>query len=146
MEQPPYSLLAEIAAVMKMDGNALRARYGAILPSNATRCTTSLRSEIIYLLQERHYKKSLGEKTVDALNCALALRRERSNEREVHAPGTQYVRIWKGERHTIVYRGHRAYEYKGATYRSPSEIAKLITGCNWNGRQFFHMPPLKGKE
>ena len=46
-----------------------------------------------------------------------------------------------GRGHTI-YLDNKTLEYNGQTYRSPSVVAKLITGSNWNGREFFHMPAL----
>jgi hypothetical protein len=107
------------------------------------RSTASLRSEIIYKLQERHYRKTVGTETAEILNDALEKREGRKKEREPHAAGAQYVRIWRGKKYVLVYRGGRQYEYEGQMYHSSSEVAKLITGSNWNGREFFHMPPLK---
>ena len=105
MESLPNSLLTEISAVSRMDSQALRARYGHFFGENSTRSTASLRSEIIYKLQERHYRKTVGTETfARAVGVGLP---ERSEPEE------------------------------------PSEVAKLIIGSNWNGREFFHMPPLK---
>ena len=100
-------------------------------------------SDTIYKLQERHYRKSVGTETAEILNDALEKREGRKKEREPHAAGAQYVRIWHGKKYVLVYRGGKQYEYEGQMYHSPSEVAKLITGSNWNGREFFHMPPLK---
>ena len=55
MESLPNSLLTEINAVSRMDALTLRARYGHFFGENSTRSTASLRSEIIYKIQERHY-------------------------------------------------------------------------------------------
>ena len=46
-----------------MDAPTLRARYGHFFGENSTRSTASLRSEVIYKLQERHYRKSVGTET-----------------------------------------------------------------------------------
>lgn len=143
MESLPNSLLTEINAVSRMDALTLRARYGHFFGENSTRSTASLRSEIIYKLQERHYRKSVGTETAEILNDALEKREGIKKEREPHAAGAQYVRIWHGKKYVLVYRGGKQYEYEGQMYHSPSEVAKLITGSNWNGREFFHMPPLK---
>ena len=143
MESLPNSLLVEISTVSRMDAPALRARYGHFFGENTTRSTSSLRSEVIYKLQERHYRKSVGTETADILNDALEKREEKKKEREPHSVGSQYVRTWHGKKYVLVYHGERRYEYEGQMYRSPSEVAKLITGANWNGREFFHMPPLR---
>lgn len=56
MESLPNSLLTEINAVSRMDAPTLRARYGHFFGENSARSTASLRSEVIYKLQERHYR------------------------------------------------------------------------------------------
>lgn len=49
---------------------------------------------------------------------------------------TQLVRVWRGTTHTVeVLDG--GYQWQGQTYRSLSEIARLITGTRWNGLLFF---------
>ena len=130
MEDLLASILAEVTAIMRMDSKSRLSRYGHLLPENTSRTAANLRSEIIYKLQENHYRLSLPAVTTEALNAALDKRRERKCAREPHSPGSQYVRIWHGEKHVLVCRGNRCYEYKGQTYRSPSEVAKLITGSN----------------
>lgn len=51
-------------------------------------------------------------------------------------PGTVLIREWLGDRHqvTVVEGGFR---YGETTYKSLSEIARLITGTRWNGPRFF---------
>ena len=102
MERLPNSLLTEINAVSRMDSQVLRARYGHFFGENTTRSTASLRSEIIYKLQERHYRKSLGTETAEILNDALEMREGRKKEREPHAAGAQYVRMWHGKKYVLV--------------------------------------------
>lgn len=60
-------------------------------------------------------------------------------------PGTWLWRTWHGEVHqVIVLEG--SYEYRGARYRSLSEIARLITGTQWSGPRFFGLySPRLGK-
>ena len=52
-------------------------------------------------------------------------------------PGTEFIREWDGTIHRVVVVGGRATPMLGQTYRSLSEIARLITGTNWNGPRFF---------
>ena len=50
--------------------------------------------------------------------------------------GTRLIREWKGVRHEVmVVPG--GVEYQGRRYRSLSAVARVITGCSWNGRLFF---------
>jgi hypothetical protein len=50
--------------------------------------------------------------------------------------GTRLVRQWGDEVH-LVNVDTGGYEYKGARYKSLSEIARLITGTRWSGPLFF---------
>ena len=51
-------------------------------------------------------------------------------------PGTELIREWAGSIHRVVV-VEGGYAYLGQTYGSLSEIARLITGTNWNGPRFF---------
>ena len=50
--------------------------------------------------------------------------------------GAMLVRKWKGERYQVMGMD-KGFSYDGKTYDSLSEIARLITGTNWNGPRFF---------
>ena len=54
-------------------------------------------------------------------------------------PGTILVREWAGRlcRVTVLEEG---FAWNGKTYRSLSEVARIITGTRWNGRRFFGLP------
>jgi hypothetical protein len=51
-------------------------------------------------------------------------------------PGTELVREYQGERHTVVITGD-GYLWRGAVYQSLTAIARAITSSNWNGPRFF---------
>lgn len=51
-------------------------------------------------------------------------------------PGTRLVREWRGKLHEVSVLPD-GYEYGHNTYRSLSEIARLITGTRWSGPAFF---------
>lgn len=51
-------------------------------------------------------------------------------------PGTEIVREYRGERHTVVISG-QGFSWRGKTYPSLTAIAREITGANWNGPRFF---------
>jgi hypothetical protein len=51
-------------------------------------------------------------------------------------PGTEIVREYQGERHTVTV-APDGFVWRGATYNSLTTIARAITGTNWNGPRFF---------
>jgi hypothetical protein len=51
-------------------------------------------------------------------------------------PGTRLIRQWEGQTHQVTV-AEEGFEYKGARYKSLSEIARLITGTRWSGPLFF---------
>lgn len=52
------------------------------------------------------------------------------------APGTTLTRNYKGVAHSVLV-GEDTFQYKGRTFRSLSHVARVITGRQWNGFQFF---------
>lgn len=50
--------------------------------------------------------------------------------------GTEIVREYQGQRHTVVITG-AGYRWRDGDYPSLTAIARLITGTNWNGPRFF---------
>ena len=50
--------------------------------------------------------------------------------------GTRYVREYQDKLHEVTVL-ESGYEYKDKTYRSLTEIAKIITGSKWSGPAFF---------
>jgi hypothetical protein len=52
------------------------------------------------------------------------------------AAGTRFVREWRGRIHVVdVIKG--GVQYQGQTYKSLSQVARLITGTRWSGPRFF---------
>lgn len=51
-------------------------------------------------------------------------------------PGTEIVREYQGERHTVVVTAE-GFRWRGGDYSSLTAIAQTITGTNWNGPRFF---------
>jgi hypothetical protein len=61
-------------------------------------------------------------------------------------PGTILAREHEGELHRVMVLDE-GFAWHGATYKSLSEVARAITGTNWNGPRFFGLrdktrPPL----
>ncbi len=51
-------------------------------------------------------------------------------------PGARLVREWRGQAHVVDVLDN-AVLYRGRTYRSLSEVARIITGARWSGPRFF---------
>lgn len=51
-------------------------------------------------------------------------------------PGTRIVHQWHGQTHEVSVT-ESGYEYRGADYRSLSQIVRKITGTRWSGPAFF---------
>jgi hypothetical protein len=58
--------------------------------------------------------------------------------------GALLVREWKGrpERVMVLDDG---FAWNGGVYRSLSQVAKAITGTNWNGHRFFGLKAVRGE-
>ena len=52
------------------------------------------------------------------------------------SPGAVLVREWEGKLERVMALDE-GFAWKGETYRSLSQIAKAMTGTNWNGHRFF---------
>jgi hypothetical protein len=60
-------------------------------------------------------------------------------------PGTEFIREWGGSIHRVVV-VENGFAYVGQTYGGLSEIARLITGTNWNGPRFFGLRQMRRPE
>lgn len=56
--------------------------------------------------------------------------------------GSRIFREWRGETHEVVVT-KSGFEYRRASYRSLSEIARKITGTRWSGPAFFGLNTAK---
>ncbi len=57
-------------------------------------------------------------------------------DRRLPAPGALLGRVYKGKRHEVEVL-EKAFRYEGQNYRSLTAVAKVITGKQWNGFEFF---------
>jgi hypothetical protein len=57
-------------------------------------------------------------------------------------PGALLVREWKGRRERVMVLDN-GFAWNGETYSSLSQIAKAMTGTNWNGHRFFGLRSAK---
>lgn len=50
--------------------------------------------------------------------------------------GTRFIREWRGQTIEVVALAD-GFEWQGRTFRSLSEIARVVTGAHWSGPRFF---------
>jgi hypothetical protein len=55
-------------------------------------------------------------------------------------PGTKLIRVWQDRTYKVMALDS-GFEWDGTRYRSLSEVARAITGTNWNGLVFFGVKP-----
>jgi hypothetical protein len=60
------------------------------------------------------------------------------------SPGAVLVREWDGKLERVMVL-NKGFAWKGETYRSLSQIAKAMTGTNWNGHRFFRLRTAESK-
>jgi hypothetical protein len=103
--------------------------YGMPPPPRTSRALM-LRA-VAYKMQEQTLG-GLSAKTGQSwLEKQAAARRQRAL-----TPGTVLIREWQGVAHQVSV-AEGGVVYRGARYRSLSEVARLITGARWSGPRFF---------
>lgn len=97
---------------------------------------------LVFGLETTSTSKESIRKKIAARRSELAqeraARRAETVERDPRLPevGTVLVREHNGKKHRVTVR-ESGFEYLRQTYSSLSTVAKVITGCNWNGFGFF---------
>ena len=83
-------------------------------------------------------RKKIAARRSELAQERAARRAEANVERDPRLPkvGTVLVRSHNGKKHRVTVR-ETGFEYLRQTYSSLSTVAKVITGCNWNGFGFF---------
>lgn len=124
------TLAVELARLETLDLVGLRAewqrRQGEV---PALRSVDLLRRVLAWRMQAA----VLGD--LDATTRRL-LRQDRVTKGEGLAPGTILMREWLGVRHAVEV-AEEGYIHDGKVWKSLSQIARHITGSNWNGPRFF---------
>jgi hypothetical protein len=95
---------------------------------------------LAYKIQENAYGGLKPAMRTELRRIAQTLERNRASRAPVIRfkirTGTRLFRRWRGEMHEV-FVTELGYEYRGATYRSLSKIARKITDTRWSGPAFF---------
>jgi Protein of unknown function (DUF2924) len=146
---------AEIARLRGLDTKALRARWRTSFGQDAP--THLARHLLFAMLAYRLQAETMGDldaetvrflKQVDlapSKQAAVPLTQAFERRRRDLSPGTVLTREWGGQHHKVMVL-EQGFVWEGRTYRSLSEIAKLITGTQWNGPRFFGLRDKKDAE
>jgi len=131
---------SEISRLFELKVSALKQQwrdvYGNEPPPRASK--KLLASAIAYKIQERAFG-GLKPSIIRLLERAS----EEADGRQIPrrftraSTGTVLIREWQGKSHhvTVLERGGVLYRTK--SYRSLSQVARVITGCRWSGPLFF---------
>ncbi len=135
------NLADEIAALDGMKVEELRTCWRRVRNIDPPRSLSAnlLRGALAYDLQAARYG-GLSPSAARKL-ARIAARLDKNPdasalETDGPAPGARLVREWGGKRHEVEVL-QEGFAYRGATYASLSEIARLITGARWSGPRFF---------
>ncbi|MFL6720311.1 MAG: DUF2924 domain-containing protein [Sphingomonas sp.] len=128
----PVSLDAELTALESMSRAELRAAWSRQVRTTPPNVSTGLlRRALAHHLQS----KVLGGVT-------KAMERKLQEIADGHAaarvaPGTRFVREWRGKVHLVTMTDHGSYRWHDKDWASLSIIARTITGTQWSGPAFF---------
>jgi hypothetical protein len=148
----PDPVRDEIARLGDLDLDALRLRWRKLFRAGAPPHLP--RSLLLRIIAYRIQANAYGDLDRATLRFLDKIAREREarrasgetrravppippvDQRRSLKPGTELVREHAGTLHRVVVVTD-GFSWKGAPYRSLSEVARAITGTNWNGPRFF---------
>jgi len=130
---------SEIGALERAGVIALRVEWRRLFGSDPPRLSRDL---LVRALAYRVQERAMGGLS----RASLKRLRELAENAEGRGPppeqaaslrpGAKLVREWHGSTH-IVLVTDTGFDYAGSSYKSLTQIAKLITGAHWSGPRFF---------
>jgi hypothetical protein len=132
---------AEIARLRGLDLAGLRRRWRVVLGRAAPEHLS--RALLERILAYRIQAQAFGDLDRAAARLLDGLARSGAKRTDIPLPelrpvkpGTLLVREWQGALQRVMALD-QGFAWNGATYASLSEVARAITGTNWNGPRFF---------
>jgi Protein of unknown function (DUF2924) len=128
---------AEIERIQTLKLDEVRALWRETFKKEVPKALT--RDLLVRTLCWHIQEKAFGGHSPAILKLLASYAKGRSGESDRLRrlkPGTELVREFQGERHTVVITGE-GFRWRGEDYPSLTAIARIITGTNWNGPRFF---------
>ncbi len=147
-----FDAALEIGGLADLDLAALRQHwrelYGSEPPVRMSR--ELMVQAVAYRVQEKRFgglSRAARIKLAAAAASAGSAGAGSSRRETQHRikPGTRFLREWQGETYEVAATVDGRFFYRDSTYRSLSEIARLITGVRWSGPAFFGLRQHAGK-
>jgi hypothetical protein len=131
------SVVAQVTALMGLDLVTLRDEWRKLFGTEPPGYGKDMmRRRLVYRVQELAYgslpdsiRQKLGD--IDA-----GIKRKHKTKDGIPIAGSVIIREWGGVRHEVTVLAD-GFEYRGRKWRSLTQIAKTITGTQWNGPMFF---------
>lgn len=144
------NIKAKIAALREMTTDQLRAKYAEIFGEPCrSRHKRFIFKRVAWRIQALAYgdlSERARQRAEELANDADLRIRMPADEPEITTlparrsdglmVGSQITREYKGRQIAVTVLD-RGFEYRGATFKSLSAVAKAVTGSHWNGNLFF---------
>jgi hypothetical protein len=126
----------EIDNLTPLNREGARAVWRSEFRKEPPKCLS--RELLIRMLAWRIQEKAFGGHDRQTMTLLDGLARGKASDpgRRRLKPGTVLIREYQGKRHTVTIT-QNGFIWEAKTYPSLTEIARLITGTNWNGPRFF---------
>lgn len=144
---PQPTVLAQVAALSGLELTALRDEWRTLFGTEPPGYGKELmRRRLIYRIQELAYG-GLPDAVRTTLGAIYAKTKPKPKNKDgIPIAGSVIIREWGGVRHEVTVLSD-GFEYRGQKWRSLTQIAKTITGTQWNGPMFFGLRVAKsGKD
>lgn len=135
------SLTEQLAELQQLDVSALKAEWRRLFRSQPHSLSRDL---IVRAIAHRCQEVAMGGLSKASARKLRAVNEQSGDSakppvrtpRPAILPGARLIREWHGRTHSVTVT-ENGFDYGGRSYRSLTEIAKLITGAHWSGPRFF---------
>jgi hypothetical protein len=130
----------DLAALATMAPAQLRERWAAAAAGPVPSVPVSLLRRLLAqrLQEKRHGALPLMVvRELERTAVPSAALREPRRSGIALTPGTRLIREWNGTTIAVDVTGEGTFLWNDRSYRSLSEIARLVTGAHWSGPRFF---------
>ena len=136
LDRTTASVQAEISGIQSLKPDAVRSLWRKTFQREAPKALTRdllLRALCWHIQEQAFGGHDRGHLQILA---SYGKRRPDFHKGRRLKPGTEIVREYQGERHTVLVTAE-GFRWRDSDYPSLTAIAQTITGTNWNGPRFF---------